>query len=220
MTLQVSEIFYSIQGESSRAGYPCLFIRLAGCNLRCSYCDARYTYEEAAAAYRLEPLLAALTKLEPGGKRVELVEITGGEPLLQEGVYPLLDALLDQGRRVLLESNGSLDLTRVPAEVHCIMDIKCPGSGMADHFRPENLERLTARDEIKFVISDRDDYNWAKALLTRHHLAPPGPALIFSPVTTRLDPAELADWLLADALPARLQLQLHPRLWPNRTRGF
>lgn len=216
--LQVSEIFYSIQGESSWAGYPCIFVRLAGCNLRCSYCDARYTYEEPGRAMEPAAVLAEIRRLAPKQSPPPLVEITGGEPLLQEGVYPLLTALLADHYRVLLETNGSLSLARVPAAVHCIMDVKCPGSGMAEYLETANFRRLTGRDEIKFVLSDRRDYDWAKEIINRHHLAD-HPHLIFSPVTNRLPPADLAAWLLADALPARLQLQLHTQLWPGCTRG-
>lgn len=213
--LDISELFYSIQGESSHAGYPCVFVRLAGCNLRCGYCDARYSYEEPAQSLHLPEVLTAIGKLP----RVERVEITGGEPLVQEGVYPLIEALLDEGRRVLLETNGSISLDRLPAEVHCIMDIKCPGSGMSEHFLVRNLKLLDRGDEIKFVISHREDYNWARQLIATHGLGKQGPALIFSPVTSALNPAELAAWLLADALPARLQLQLHTLLWPRIARG-
>ncbi|MFU8818774.1 MAG: radical SAM protein [Desulfurivibrio sp.] len=213
-TLQISEIFYSIQGESSQAGYPCIFVRLAGCNLRCTYCDARYTYEEPAKVFQLDEVLAAIAQLPPA----ELVEVTGGEPLLQEGVYPLLSALLAGGRKVLLETNGSLSLARLPAEVHCIMDVKCPGSGMADHLETENFRRLTGRDEIKFVLSHRTDYDWARQIIDHYRLLP-GRSVTFSPVSGHLDPAELASWLLADALPVRLQLQLHTLLWPERRRG-
>ncbi|MFH7321245.1 7-carboxy-7-deazaguanine synthase QueE [Desulfurivibrio sp. D14AmB] len=216
--LQIAEVFYSLQGESSWAGYPCLFVRLTGCNLRCSYCDARYSYEEPGTAYSLQDLLIALKGLEPTGQRVDLVEITGGEPLLQEGVYPLLDALLADGRRVLLETNGSLSLARVPAAVHCIMDVKCPGSGMADRLDLDNFRRLTGNDEIKFVLSDRPDYDWALTIIKQHRLLPHH-RLVFSPAAGRLAPADLAAWLLADALPIRLQLQLHTLLWPNRRRG-
>ena len=222
-TLLVSELFYSLQGESRFAGYPCLFVRLSGCNLRCSYCDAAYTYREPGRAYSLTELLAALAATAPPGKRVELVEVTGGEPLLQEGVYPLLEALLAQGHRVLLETNGTVPLSRVPAAVCVIMDIKCPASGMAQHFLPANLQRLTTADEIKFVVGDQADYQWARQLIRDHHLAPAGlatgPALTFSPVVNRLPPAQLAAWLMADVLPARLQLQLHTQLWPHRQRG-
>ncbi|TBV83371.1 MAG: radical SAM protein [Desulfobulbaceae bacterium] len=213
-SLLVSELFYSIQGESSHAGYPCVFVRLAGCNLRCSYCDASYTYEKPGIARRLSEVLAAIDRWPA----VERVEITGGEPLLQEGVYLLIDKLLARGRRVLLETNGSVSLARLPPAVHCIMDVKCPASGMAHHLDWENFRRLTSRDEIKFVLSNRADYDWAGEIISRQQLANRN-HLIFSPATGRLNPAELAAWLLADALPVRLQLQLHTLLWPQNRRG-
>jgi len=216
--LRIAEIFYSLQGESSWAGYPCLFVRLAGCNLRCSYCDARYSYEEPGTPYRLDELLTALDRLAPVGRQVELVEVTGGEPLLQEGVYPLLAALLARGQRVLLETNGSISLARVPTAVHCIMDVKCPASGMADRLNPGNFRHLTGSDEIKFVLSDRADYDWARGVIEQNRLLP-NRKLIFSPASGRLQPADLAQWLLADNLPVRLQLQLHSQLWPGQQRG-
>ncbi len=212
--LIVSEKFLSIQGESSLAGYPCVFIRLAGCNLRCRYCDARYSYEEPGTNTSLAELLAFAA-----GYANALVEITGGEPLLQANVYPLLEQLLAAGRKVLLETNGSIDLSRVPAGVIKIMDIKCPDSGMADHFNPKNLGLLSQTDEIKFVISSRKDYDWA-ADLVRGPLANTKVACIhFSPVMPNISPALLAEWLLKGRLPARLQLQLHKILWPKISRG-
>lgn len=216
----VSELFYSIQGESSHAGYPCLFIRLAGCNLRCTYCDARYTYEEAGRPMGLAEIMA-FVRSSP----VRLVEITGGEPLLQKDLPALMAALLADGRTVLLETNGSIDLAGVPEGVVKIVDVKCPGSGMAARNHLTNLARLTATDELKFVLRSRQDYDWAVDFLRIHQLCPPHPAdrlvpkLIFSAVTRDLAPAELAAWLLADGLPIRLQLQLHTLLWPGQTRG-
>ena len=211
--LQLSEIFYSIQGESSFAGYPCLFFRLSGCNLRCSYCDAKYTYEEPATATPLSDLL-----IEAARYPNALIEITGGEPLLQEGVYPFMEALIAAGRTVLLETNGSLNIARVPKEVVKIVDLKCPDSGMAEKMELANLPLLTPQDEIKFVVSSRADYDWAAAMVRDHRLAEKA-KLIFSPVIGRLEPSLLAQWLMADALPARLQLQLHTLLWPGMTRG-
>jgi len=212
-TLQLSEIFYSIQGESSFAGYPCLFFRLSGCNLRCSYCDARYTYEEPATPTPLPTLLSEAARYPNA-----LIELTGGEPLLQEEVYPLMAALLAAGRTVLLETNGSLSLARVPREVVKIIDLKCPDSGMAEKMALGNLDQLEPHDEIKFVVSSRPDYNWAKGMMAQHRLAEKA-RVILSPVIGRLAPALLAEWLLADALPARLQLQLHTLLWPGLKRG-
>lgn len=211
--LHISEIFYSIQGESSFAGYPCLFFRLSGCNLRCSYCDAKYTYEEPATPTPLDTLLIETAKYPKA-----LIEITGGEPLLQVGVYPLMEALLAAGRTVLLETNGSLSIARVPKEVVKILDLKCPDSGMAEKMDLANLDLLAPHDEIKFVVSSRTDYDWARAMMAEHRLAEKG-KLILSPVIGRLAPALLAQWLMADALPARLQLQLHTLLWPGMKRG-
>ena len=211
--LQLSEIFYSIQGESSFAGYPCLFFRFSGCNLRCSYCDAKYTYEEPATATPLSDLLAEATRYPNA-----LIEITGGEPLLQEGVYPLLEALLAAGRTVLLETNGSLSIARVPKEVVKIVDLKCPDSTMAEKMDLANLDLLTPHDEVKFVLSSRGDYDWARAMIGEHRLAEKA-KVILSPVIGRLEPRLLAQWLMADALPARLQLQLHTLLWPGMKRG-
>ena len=212
-TLQISEIFYSIQGESSHAGYPCLFFRLSGCNLRCSYCDAKYTYEEPGSPTPLNTLLSEAARYPKA-----LIEITGGEPLLQVGVYPLMEALLAAGRTVLLETNGSLSIARVPREVVKIIDLKCPDSGMAEKMDLANLTLLAPHDEIKFVVSSRADYDWARTMIEDHRLAEKA-KLILSPVIGRLAPALLAEWLLADALPARLQLQLHTLLWPGTKRG-
>ena len=212
-TLNVSEIFYSIQGESRYAGYPCLFIRLSGCNLRCSYCDARYTYEEPARKMTVAKILTEVQKT-PG----VMIEVTGGEPLLQDETCQLLNELLATGRQVLLETNGSLDISQVPEGVVRIMDIKCPDSGMHEQMRMSNLNHLRATDEIKFVMSSRRDYDWARELIHDHKLTEIA-HLSCSPVTSALPPAELAQWLLNDHLPCRLQLQLHTILWPNRSRG-
>lgn len=212
--LEISEKFFSIQGESTLAGFPCVFFRLSGCNLRCRYCDARYAYEEPGAIVSLAELLA-YADLYPKA----LVEITGGEPLLQENVYPLMEKLLASGRKVLLETNGSINLSRVPAGIIKIMDIKCPDSGMAGHFDQTNLDLLGPTDEIKFVISSKKDYDWAAGLV-QGPLANIGVAAInFSPIVADLSPPLIADWLLRDCLPIRLQLQLHKILWPAITRG-
>lgn len=212
--LEICELFYSIQGESSYAGYPCFFIRLAGCNLRCSYCDTRYAYEGESCSYSISRILAALEPY-PG----VMVEVTGGEPLLQEGVYPLFDELLAANRTVLLETNGSFSLERVPAGVVRIVDMKCPGSGMHKKMVIDNLGLLGRRDEVKFVLSSRDDYDWAAALLARHSINEQT-TVTFSPVMTKLPAATLAAWILADRLPVRLRLQLHTMIWPGRTKGY
>lgn len=220
-SLQVTELFYSIQGESSYAGYPCLFIRLAGCNLRCTYCDAKYTYEEDGRRMAKAEIIDFIRK-----SKVRLVEITGGEPLLQENVYPLMEALLTDNRIVLLETNGSIDLAKVPDSVVKIMDIKCPGSGMENMNHLANLKQLGRKDELKFVLRSREDYQWAVEFLNKNKLCPAGlsdrqnPKILFSAVTNDLDPADLASWILADCLPVKLQLQLHTLLWPGMNRGI
>ncbi len=211
--LDISELFFSIQGESSYAGQPCVFIRLAGCNLNCNFCDAPYANDEPPTRRSLAEIVAFVAEY-PGFP----VEITGGEPLLQEEVYPLLEALLAGGRKVLLETNGSLPLDRVPAGVVKIVDVKCPNSGCGESFDRDNLLLLCPEDELKFVISSRDDYNWAVEFLREHQL-PGGRIVHFSPVTTLLEPGALADWLLGDRLPVRLQIQLHKVLWPEAVRG-
>ncbi|MDA8417508.1 MAG: radical SAM protein [Desulfobacteraceae bacterium] len=217
--LSVSELFLSLQGESTYAGLPCVFIRLGGCNLRCRYCDARYTYEEAATVRSLAYLL------DFAGRYPEaIVEITGGEPLLQPGVIPLMAELVRGGRTVLLETNGSLDIAPVPEGVVTIMDVKCPEGSGADSTRRENLNRLRPQDELKFVLASRADYEWSCRFLAEHRLLAPMAdrrprVILFSPVTSRLPAALLAAWLIADRLPVRLQLQLHKVIWPDSERG-
>jgi 7-carboxy-7-deazaguanine synthase len=211
--LKVSELFFSLQGESSYAGQPCVFIRLAGCNLRCTYCDAAYSYEEPGKYMDLAAILGFAAEFPDFP-----VEVTGGEPLIQEEVYELFDSLLAAGRKVLLETNGSLPLDRVPAGVVKIIDIKCPGSGMADHCDPDNLILLCPEDELKFVLSSRADYDWAKDFLQRHRLGRER-IIHFSAASGRLAPSLLAEWILADRLVVRLQLQLHKVLWPESSRG-
>jgi 7-carboxy-7-deazaguanine synthase len=205
--IDLSEIFLSIQGESTRAGLPCIFIRFAGCNLRCSYCDTQYSYEKS---FSLPPdkIVKEITRFQP----VRLVEITGGEPLLQEGIYQLFHLIHREGYSILLETNGSLLLAEVPEFVVKIVDIKCPGSLQASSFLQDNIQYLTPRDELKFVLSDHEDYHFAKKILQDNQL--PEMPILFSPVTSRLNPDLLADWIIKDRLPVRLQLQLHKYIWP------
>jgi len=212
--IKIAELFYSIQGESSFAGYPCFFIRFADCNLRCTYCDTRYSYEEDHPQLSISQILAELKKY-PGS----IVEVTGGEPLLQEGIYPLLEKLQAAGRTVLLETNGSLSLADVPEEVVKIMDMKCPGSGMHEQMDFDNFDLLTPKDEIKFVIGSRDDYNWAVQIVSAYSLQNKA-TVTFSPVTSNLPPATLAGWILEDHLSVRLRLQLHTIIWPGKTKGY
>lgn len=209
----MNEIFHSIQGESSYAGLPCVFVRLTACDRRCSWCDTAYAFHEG----RKRELDDVLREVASYGCR--LVEVTGGEPLLQPDVYPLLQGLLDAGHAVLLETGGHVSLERVPAGVVRIMDVKCPGSGESEKMDWDNLTRLGPRDEVKFVIADRADYDHAKAVTARHGLASRVANVLFSPVHGRMPAADLAAWVLADRLPVRVQLQVHKFIWGPATRG-
>ena len=209
----VNEIFYSIQGESTRAGEPCVFVRLTACDLRCSWCDTPYAFYEGRKM-AVDDVVAAVQQYG-----CPLVEITGGEPLLQEDVYPLMARLVAHGRTVMLETGGHRPIARVPPEVVRIVDVKCPGSGEAARNDWSNLDRLAAHDEVKFVIRDRRDYDYARDVVARHDLSRRAAAVLFSPVHGVLDPKTLSEWMLADGVPARLQLQLHKYIWSPETRG-
>ena len=211
--MTINEIFYSVQGESSYAGQPCVFVRLTACDLRCSWCDTPYAFHEGTKR-SLEDVLA-----EVDGFGCDLVEVTGGEPLLQEEVYPLMDALVSKGNRVLLETGGHRSIERVPAGVVAIMDVKCPGSGETHRMDWANLDRLRPHDEVKFVIKDREDYDFAREVLTRYDLASRVEAIHFSPVHGVMDLRQLSEWVLADRLPVRVQVQLHKLIWDPATRG-
>lgn len=211
--LNLSEIFCSIQGESSYAGLPCIFVRLAGCNLRCTYCDSQYSYY-ASFNMEIPEIIREISKFKP----VDLVEITGGEPLLQKGTFQLLQALAEQNYTVLLETNGSINLREVHPAVIKIVDIKCPGSGYPESFLEDNLQFIhPEKDEIKFVLTDRNDYGWAKQQIEKLKLA--NYKIIFSPAFSLLDPQVLADWIMRDRLKVRMQLQLHKYIWDPSTRG-
>lgn len=211
--LRVNEIFYSIQGESSYSGRPCVFVRLTGCNLRCSYCDTRHAYEEG------EDLEVGEIINRVTSHRCALVEITGGEPLIQKDTPLLIQRLLDLGFEVLLETNGSMDVSVIDNRCVKILDIKCPSSGEARKNDLENLKRLQRKDEIKFVIGSRGDYDYAKSILSLMNTANGNikPA-IFSPVYGKMNPALLAQWILADRLDVRMQIQLHKVIWNSETR--
>jgi 7-carboxy-7-deazaguanine synthase len=198
--LTVNEIFHSIQGESTRAGDRCVFVRLTGCDLRCSWCDTPYAFHEG----RKMSVEDVVTAVE--GYQCPLVEITGGEPLLQEGVYELMDKLLSNGHTVMLETGGHRPIDRVPARVVKIVDIKCPGSGEAGHNEWSNLDRLAPHDEIKFVLADRADYEFAREVIERRQLASRAAAILFSPVHGTLDAKVLSEWVIADRLPVRVPL--------------
>ena len=212
MALQVNEIFYSVQGESTYTGRPCVFVRLTACNLRCRWCDTEYAFYEGET-FTVEQVLEQVRAY-----KCPLVEITGGEPLLQEEVYPLMDQLLLEGYEVLIETGGSLDVGRLDPRVVKIMDLKAPGSGMDRLNNLDNLQHLDRKDQIKFVVADRRDYEWAKGMMAEHALAERAQVL-FSPVFGELHPRELAEWILADRLLARLQIQLHKYLWDPDQRG-
>ncbi len=221
------ELYTSVQGESSFAGLPCIFVRLAGCNLRCSWCDSEYTFT-GGERHSLEQVEQKISELAP----VKLVEFTGGEPMLQEReLLPLMDRLLAQDYTLLLETSGERELGAVSKSVHKIMDVKCPASGEGGRFHLSNLETLTVRDEVKFVLSDRADYEFARSFIREHDLAARCGNVLLSPAFTktptpersaencRLDPRILVEWMLADRLPARLSLQIHKFIWEPLKKG-
>jgi 7-carboxy-7-deazaguanine synthase len=226
--MQITEIFRSIQGESTYAGLPCVFVRLTGCNLRCSWCDTEYSFSGGHKMTQ-EEIFEEVERLSPTGG---LVEITGGEPMLQEHeVVPLMQHLLAAGYTVLLETSGERPLEKVPQGVIKIVDVKCPSSEEADTFLPENLQALSPQDEVKFVLSDRTDYEFARDFVARHNLRERIHAVLFSPAFRKdasgvrdsthclLDPRELAEWMLADNVPARLGLQVHKFIWDPATKA-
>jgi 7-carboxy-7-deazaguanine synthase len=221
------EIYKSIQGESSFAGVPCIFVRLAGCNLRCSWCDSEYTF---TGGYRQseDEIVAEIQKLAP----VRLLEFTGGEPLLQEReLIPLMERLLAHGYELMIETSGERPLERVPRAVHKIVDVKCPGSGEAGSFRMDNLACLSEQDEVKFVIANRADYDFARTFIRQNRLEIRVAEVLLSPAFSKtptpdrstenalLDPRELVEWMLADGLPARLSLQIHKYVWEPLKKG-
>jgi len=210
--MRITEVFHSIQGESSYAGQPCVFVRLTGCPLRCTWCDTDYAFFGGHDC-SIDDVLA---KVRTYGCR--LVEVTGGEPLAQPESLPLLTRLCDAGYTVLLETSGAVDITPVDPRTHIILDVKCPGSGMTDRMHWPNLSRLTAKDEAKFVLADRADYDWAREILAQYDVARHC-SVLFSPVFGSLDLRLLAEWILADRLPVRFQLQMHKYIWAPDMRG-
>lgn len=224
MQLQVTEIFKSIQGESTLSGTPCVFIRLSGCNLRCGYCDTTYAYE-GGDWLSIDDILSKIDDYN-----CDLVEITGGEPLLQDNVYSLISALLEIGKLVLIETNGSVDIERAQAlkqtqgngskiqGLKIIMDIKCPDSGMSDKINWENLAKLDKNDEVKFVLNSRGDYDWSKEIIKKYSLADRC-HILMSPVYDNLTAEELSDWIINDNLNVRLNLQIHKYIWGESVRG-
>lgn len=210
--MKISEIFTSIQGESSFAGLPCTFIRLTGCNLRCQYCDTSYAFE---GGVKMDPD-QIVSKVRESG--IPLTELTGGEPLLQEESYLLSSLLLNEGYTVLLETNGSLSLDRVDSRVVKIMDMKCPGSGMSEHMNFTNIKYLSSKDEVKFVIGDRADFDWALKIINDYELLTMCKVLI-SPLQPKLEARTAAEWILEEKLLVRMQLQLHKIIWPTKDHG-
>jgi 7-carboxy-7-deazaguanine synthase len=210
--MRVTEIFHSIQGESSFTGRPCVFVRLTGCPLRCTWCDSEYTFH-GGTEMALDDVLAQVHSYD-----CRLVEVTGGEPLHQPEAFTLIERLCTDGYEVLVETSGALDIAPVDPRAHIIMDVKCPGSGMMDRMDWKNLDRIARKDEVKFVIKDRADYEFARTITGQHNLAGRCP-ILFSPSFGELDPRQLAEWVLADKLPVRVQLQLHKFIWDPQTRG-
>ncbi len=226
-TLLINEIFYSIQGESTWAGLPCVFVRLTGCHLRCAYCDTEYAFFEGKKR-EVADVLAQVESISGG--RCDLVEITGGEPLLQPAVHDLMRQLCDAGKTVLIETDGVCDISRCDLRVIRIMDLKTPGSGEADRNLWSNISHLTQRDEVKFVICSREDYEWSRDVIREHELAAKVKAILFSAAAPMaatkeiagvpgLAMSDLAQWVLEDHLPVRMQTQLHKLIWDPKARG-
>ncbi len=212
-TLKINEIYQSIQGESTWAGLPCIFLRLTACDLRCTYCDTEYAFYEGKKRL-VEDILAEILALP-----CPLVEVTGGEPLLQKNILPLMTSLCDAGRTVLIETSGAHDISGIDPRVHRIMDLKCPDSGECARNLFSNIPHLNRRDEVKFVIGSRGDYEWTREQILAHDLTSRCAAVLLSPVFGRIEPREIVDWMLADRLQARFQLQMHKMIWEPRARG-
>lgn len=225
-TLKVNEVFFSIQGESTWAGLPCVFVRLTGCHLRCGYCDTEYAFHEGTRR-SIDDVVAEVQRL---GGSCRLVEVTGGEPLLQKGVHELMSRLADMGYTVLIETSGACDISACDPRIIRIMDLKTPGTGEAARNMWSNIAHLNRRDEVKFVLTSREDYQWARDVIREHDLASRVNAVLMSAVhelppgtevagCTGLSMRDLAEWVLADGLPVRLQTQLHKIIWDPQTRG-
>jgi 7-carboxy-7-deazaguanine synthase len=212
-SVMVKEIYLSLQGESSHAGKLCAFVRLTGCHLRCSYCDSEFAFH-GGGRLKVSEIVAQVKAM-----KTPMVEITGGEPLLQPGVYPLMEALLAEGLTVLLETSGAIDVRLVPAAVHKIVDLKTPSSGESDRNDYRVLDSMNGNDELKFVIGSRADYEWSRGIIEEKALGKRPYGLVFSTVHGKLAPTELAEWVIADRLPVRFQLQLHKYLWAPDARG-
>ncbi len=212
-TLKIHEIYESVQGESSWAGWRCAFVRLTACDLRCTYCDTEYAFYEGKKR-EVSDVLAEVLAFD-----CPLVEITGGEPLLQKNVHPLMTALCDAGKTVLIETSGAHDISIIDPRVHRIMDLKTPGSGECARNLWSNIPHLAKRDEVKFVIGSREDYEWSREQVRTHDLATRSGGVLFSPIFGRIEPREIVEWLVADKLPVRFQLQMHKFIWDPKKKG-
>lgn len=210
--MRITEIFHSIQGESTYAGRPCVFVRLTGCPLRCTWCDTEYSFY-GGQELSDEDILSQIRAFD-----CPLVEVTGGEPLAQPGCFPFISKLCDAEYTVLIETSGAIDITTVDPRAHVILDIKCPGSGMTDRMLWSNVQKLTAKDEAKFVLASRADYDWARDVIARYDLANRCTVLV-SPVFGMLELRQLAEWVLTDRVPLRVQTQLHKLIWTPDMRG-
>lgn len=213
LTLKINEIYFSVQGESTWAGLPCVFVRLTACDLRCTYCDTEYAFYEGKKRTLSEIMAETLAFDCP------LVEITGGEPLLQKNVLPLMGALCDAGKTVLIETSGAHDISKIDPRVHRIMDLKTPSSGECARNLPANIGHLRSGDEVKCVIGSREDYEWSRAQILDHNIADKVSAVLLSPIFGKIDPRQIVEWMLEDKLPARFQLQMHKFIWEPRARG-
>ena len=213
LNLKINEIYFSVQGESTWAGLPCVFVRLTACDLRCSYCDTEYAFYEGVKRSLADILAETLAFDCP------LVEITGGDPLLQKNVLPLMTALCDAGKTVLIETSGAHDISKIDPRVHRIMDLKTPSSGECARNLASNIDHLQERDEVKCVIGSREDYEWSREQILTHKLTEKVRAVLLSPIFGRIEPRQIVDWMLEDKLPARFQLQMHKFIWEPRARG-
>jgi 7-carboxy-7-deazaguanine synthase len=212
-SVRVKEIYLSVQGESSHAGLLCAFVRLTGCHLRCTYCDSEFAFQ-GGERMSIPSIVEKVSVL-----KAQMVEVTGGEPLLQPGVYPLMEALLEKGFKVLLETSGAIDVRLVPPAVHKIVDLKTPTSGECDRNDYRVLDSMNQNDELKFVIGSREDYEWSRQQVVERKLSAKPYGLLFSTVFGKLSPKDLAEWVIADKLPVRFQLQLHKYVWDPVARG-
>jgi 7-carboxy-7-deazaguanine synthase len=213
LKLTVNEVYVSVQGESTWAGLPCVFVRLTACDLRCTYCDTEYAFYQGTRRTLGEVYEEVMAIDCP------LIEMTGGEPLLQKNILPLMAAFCDADKTVLIETSGAHDISKIDPRVHRIMDLKTPSSGMCDRNLYSNISHLNRRDEVKFVLGSREDYEWTREQISNHDLSDRVAAVLLSPIFGKIEPRQIVEWMLADKLPARFQLQMHKFIWEPRARG-